>query len=188
MTCCIHTLSRQLDRSVPAPSPPTGLPVEVTDEALVEVYRERNEALVFVRLVRRYERELYAFLRRFLGNEQQAEDVFQATFITVHQHLNSLRKAAVPPLAVCDRHQQSDRFKTPFEASDDRQSRFDSRFPGSETAVPLATTVPSREPSPFEEATDRETRQRIHAMLAEQPESTQALLHGLLSGDEVQRY
>ena len=38
----------------------------------------------FERLVHRYERELYTFLRRFLGDVQQAEDVFQATFLSVH--------------------------------------------------------------------------------------------------------
>jgi RNA polymerase sigma-70 factor (ECF subfamily) len=34
--------------------------------------------------VRRYERELYAYLRRYLGNAEMAEDVFQATFMQVY--------------------------------------------------------------------------------------------------------
>jgi RNA polymerase sigma-70 factor (ECF subfamily) len=35
-------------------------------------------------LVKRYERELYNYLRRFLGNSVMAEDAFQATFLQVH--------------------------------------------------------------------------------------------------------
>ena len=33
----------------------------------------------------RYQRELYHFLMRFLGNRASAEDVFQETFLQVHQ-------------------------------------------------------------------------------------------------------
>jgi len=35
-------------------------------------------------LVSRYQRELYNYLRRFLGDATLAEDVFQATFLQVH--------------------------------------------------------------------------------------------------------
>jgi RNA polymerase sigma-70 factor (ECF subfamily) len=35
-------------------------------------------------LVYRYERELFRYLRRYLGNAEMAEDVFQATFLSVH--------------------------------------------------------------------------------------------------------
>jgi RNA polymerase sigma-70 factor (ECF subfamily) len=36
-------------------------------------------------LVRRYERELYGYLRRYLGDEHLADDVFQNTFVQVYQ-------------------------------------------------------------------------------------------------------
>ena len=39
----------------------------------------------FATLVSRYERELYHFLVRFLGDRAAAEDVFQETFLQVHQ-------------------------------------------------------------------------------------------------------
>lgn len=39
----------------------------------------------FARLVRRYERELYLFLVRFLGNRDNAADVFQESFLQVHE-------------------------------------------------------------------------------------------------------
>ncbi len=59
-------------------------PTELTDEEIVSAYLQTRNAEDFERLVHRYERELYTFLRRFLGDVQQAEDVFQSTFLSVH--------------------------------------------------------------------------------------------------------
>ncbi len=57
---------------------------EMTDEELLLEYRVTGNAKLFETLVKRYERELYNYLRRFLGNQVLAEDAFQATFIQVH--------------------------------------------------------------------------------------------------------
>jgi RNA polymerase sigma-70 factor (ECF subfamily) len=55
-----------------------------TDEQLLEAYRV-GDKLVFKQLVERYQRELFHFLVRFLGDRAAAEDVFQETFLQVHQ-------------------------------------------------------------------------------------------------------
>jgi RNA polymerase sigma-70 factor (ECF subfamily) len=64
---------------------------EMTDEELLAAYRQAagggaagTGRLAFAELVRRYERELYSYLRRYLGDAVQAEDAFQATFLQVH--------------------------------------------------------------------------------------------------------
>ena len=57
---------------------------EVTDEQLLERYLN-GEAPAFQTLVERYQRELFHFLVRFLGNRAAAEDVFQEAFLQVHQ-------------------------------------------------------------------------------------------------------
>ena len=59
-------------------------PGEQTDEQLLADYRHGDKA-AFAKLVSRYQRELYHFLVRFLGNRASAEDVFQETFLQVHQ-------------------------------------------------------------------------------------------------------
>jgi RNA polymerase sigma-70 factor (ECF subfamily) len=58
-----------------------------SDEELVAEYRAGNRA-AFEQLVGRYERELYHFLVRFLGDRAAAEDVFQETFLQVHQSVD----------------------------------------------------------------------------------------------------
>lgn len=55
-----------------------------TDEDLLSAYRKNGDREAFNQLVRRYERELYNYLRRYLGNAAQAEDAFQSTFLLVH--------------------------------------------------------------------------------------------------------
>jgi RNA polymerase sigma-70 factor (ECF subfamily) len=55
-----------------------------TDEELLLEYRVTGRPAVFETLVKRYERELYNYLRRFLNNQVLAEDAFQATFMQVH--------------------------------------------------------------------------------------------------------
>ncbi len=55
-----------------------------SDEQLLADYRIGDKGS-FTALVSRYQRELYHFLVRFLGNRASAEDVFQETFLQVHQ-------------------------------------------------------------------------------------------------------
>ena len=56
----------------------------LSDEQLLIAYRESGDRELFTELVRRYERELYNYLRRYLGDAEVAEDVFQAAFLQVH--------------------------------------------------------------------------------------------------------
>ena len=56
----------------------------LSDEDLLGRYRDFAAPGDFNELVRRYERELYRYLARYLGNPALAEDVFQNTFLQVH--------------------------------------------------------------------------------------------------------
>lgn len=55
-----------------------------SDEQLVLAYR-RGDRSSFAALIARYERELFHFLVRFMGDRAAAEDMFQETFLQVHQ-------------------------------------------------------------------------------------------------------
>ena len=57
---------------------------ESSDESLFLAYRDLGDRGAFDSLVHRYERELYSYLRRYLGDAVAAEDAFQACFMQVH--------------------------------------------------------------------------------------------------------
>lgn len=65
---------------------------QISDEKLVELFRTGNED-AFIQLIRRYERELYNFLVKFLGQSSSAEDVFQETFLQVHLSASSFESS-----------------------------------------------------------------------------------------------
>ena len=54
------------------------------DEELMTEYCMTRQRDVFEALVHRYERELFNYLRHYLGNAENAEDVFQQTFMQIH--------------------------------------------------------------------------------------------------------
>lgn len=76
-----HAQTQDRDTPIRVTLPPPG---ERSDEQLLDDYRHGDRA-AFTQLVSRYQRELYHFLVRFLGNRAAAEDVFQETFLQVHQ-------------------------------------------------------------------------------------------------------
>ena len=56
----------------------------MTDEDLLLEYRQTGNRELYAQLVDRYERELFNYLRRYLGNAEMAEDAFQGAFLQVH--------------------------------------------------------------------------------------------------------
>ncbi len=63
---------------------PVGELSSLSDEELLGRYRKQGDRQAFAVLVHRYERELFSYLRRYLGDATLAEDAFQATFLQVH--------------------------------------------------------------------------------------------------------
>ena len=63
-----------------------------TDEDLILTYRETQDRDLFEELVRRYERELFSYLRRYVGDAEMAADVFQATFLQLHLKCNQFQE------------------------------------------------------------------------------------------------
>ncbi len=75
---------RHSDGDAASHEPPTRGPEARTDEQLLLDYRN-GDRRSFEQLIARHQRELYHFLVRFLGNRASAEDIFQETFLQVHQ-------------------------------------------------------------------------------------------------------
>lgn len=66
--------------------------MSVTDEQLFLEYRSTGDRELYAQLVYRYERELYSYLRRYIGNAEMAEDVFQTAFLAVHLKADSFEE------------------------------------------------------------------------------------------------
>ncbi len=57
---------------------------DLSDEELLAAYRRSGNRVLFNQLMTRYEREIYSYLRRYIGSTEMAEDAFQGTFLQVH--------------------------------------------------------------------------------------------------------
>ena len=67
--------------------------MERTDELLLEAYREGDET-AFPELLRRYQGPLFGYLMRMARNQEIAEDLFQETFLRVHEKAHTFRAGA----------------------------------------------------------------------------------------------
>ena len=56
---------------------------QISDEQLITNYQE-GDSRAFETLVKRYEKELYHFLYRFMGQASLAEEAFQEAFLQIH--------------------------------------------------------------------------------------------------------
>ncbi|MCK4563389.1 MAG: RNA polymerase sigma factor [Verrucomicrobia bacterium] len=67
--------------------------MERTDELLLEAYREGDES-AFPELLQRYKGPLFGYLMRMARNQEIAEDLFQETFLRVHEKAHTFRTGA----------------------------------------------------------------------------------------------
>jgi len=67
--------------------------MERTDELLMEAYRSGDQA-AFSDLVHRYKNLLFGYLMRMTHNREMAEDLFQETFLRVHEKAHTYRSGA----------------------------------------------------------------------------------------------
>jgi RNA polymerase sigma-70 factor (ECF subfamily) len=144
----------------------------LSDEELLLAYRDHADRLAFPELVRRYERELYSYLRRYLGDASMAEDTFQSTFLQVHlkcDQFESGRKFR-PWLYTIATNQAIDaqrRNKRHRSVSLDRNTRTD----GSDDLGSLMDLLQSKEPSPDFHAEAGQQRDWIRQAVEQLPGS-----------------
>ena len=143
----------------------------LSDEELLSAYRDSQDRLAFAELVHRYERELYSYLRRYLGDAPLAEDTFQATFLQVHLKCDQFEEGRKfrPWLYTIATNQAIDaqrRNKRHKSVSLDRNTRPE----GSDDVGTLMDLLTSKEPAPesrIEATQQREWVQSAVEQLAE---------------------
>jgi RNA polymerase sigma-70 factor (ECF subfamily) len=144
----------------------------MSDEGLLLAYRDHADRTAFSELVRRYERELYSYLRRYLGDAGMAEDAFQTTFLQVHLKCDQFEEGRKfrPWLYTIATNQAIDaqrRNKRHRSVSLDRNSR----STGSDEVGSLIELLASKEPSPDARAESGQQREWIRRAVDELPET-----------------
>jgi RNA polymerase sigma-70 factor (ECF subfamily) len=129
---------------------------QLSDEALLAAYRQTGDRQLFSQLVQRYEKELFNYLRRYLGDAELAEDVFQMAFLMVHMKCDQFEPGrrfrpwlyAIATNAGIDAQRREKRHKA--------TSLDNYRAPGSDEPR-LSNLLTSNDPDPFAEASRMES-------------------------------
>ncbi len=145
---------------------------ERTDEQLLLSYREDGDSMVFEQLVQRYERELYNYLRHYLGDAQMAEDVFQTTFLQVHLKCEKFEpgRKVRPWLYTVATNQAIDAQRRNRRH---RMVSLDRRFGNGdqEDVAALVDLLDSGEANPTEQFESAERREMVHTVVDRLPDS-----------------
>lgn len=122
-------------------------------------------------LLRRYEREMYGYLRRYLGDANLAEDVFQNTFLQVYLKSNQFEEGRQvrPWLYTIATNQAVDTLRrngrrptVSLEQAGVSSNGIDLRA--------LLETLSSRDPDPLEAAVQEEQREQVRAAVEHLPD------------------
>ncbi len=148
-----------------------------SDEDLLLDYRSRGDRPSFNTLVHRYERELFGYLRHYLGNAEMAEDVFQQTFLQVHLKCHKFEpgRKVRPWLYTVATNQAIDYQRRNRRH---RMVSLDRRGTGSsdEDGGALVELLDDPEPSPNEAAEAAERGQRLREAVDTLPETTRQVV------------
>jgi RNA polymerase sigma-70 factor (ECF subfamily) len=147
-----------------------------SDEDLMARFRS-GETAAFSALVRRYERELYGYLRRYVGDGNLAEDVFQNTFLQVYLKSGQYEvgRRVRPWLYTIATHQAVDALRRNGRRQAVSLELAREAGPDGEADC-LAATLEGRDPSPFETASGLEQAERVRAAVNRLPEFLRRVL------------
>src|SRR5947208_813675 len=156
---------------------PMTQPASLSDEELLLGYCETGDPQLFSELVHRYERELYSYLRRYLGDAEMAEDAFQATFLQVHLKGDQYEsgRAFRPWLYTIATNQAIDaqrRSRRHRMVSLDRSSPKDGEDVGK-----LLDLLTSKEPTAPAQLNAAERAAWLHAAVEQLPEGLRDVVH-----------
>ncbi|MCG8649459.1 MAG: sigma-70 family RNA polymerase sigma factor, partial [Pirellulales bacterium] len=156
-------------------SPPVS---DVSDESLIAQYRQSGDRGLYETLMRRYEREIYSYLRRYIGNSEMAEDAFQGTFLQVHLkcHQFDPSRRFRPWLYAIATNQAIDvqrRNKRHRMVSLDRSNSNDK----DERTGSWSEKLVGDSPDPLRSASDQENRHWVNSSIQSLGEPMQQVIH-----------
>jgi RNA polymerase sigma-70 factor (ECF subfamily) len=147
-----------------------------SDEDLFLCFRQ-GQTEAFGILVRRYEGELFGYLRRYLGDEVLAEDVFQNSFLQLYlkRDLYEPGRPVRPWLYTIATNQAIDALRRQGRHQALSLEQHREEPVGGELST-LLEMIQSRDPDPLEHASMEEKRQRVRASVADLPDFLRQVL------------
>lgn len=151
---------------------PDSAPPPDADEQLLNRLRDGDRG-VFGPLVRRYERELFGYLRRYLGDDDLADDVFQNTFVQVFLKIQQYEpgRPARPWLYAIATNQAIDALRRKNRRADRRADAVAGSAADEDGEPrPLFELLPAPDQTPADLADRAEQREQVRAAVGRLPE------------------
>jgi RNA polymerase sigma-70 factor (ECF subfamily) len=141
-----------------------------SDEDLLAQFR-KGQTEAFGVLVRRYERELYGYLRRYLGDATLADDVFQNTFLQLYKkvHQYEAGRPVRPWLYTIATHQAIDSLRRNARHQSVSLDLNREELPNGEVHS-LVDMLETRGTGPLERAQGEELREEVRASVDQLPD------------------
>jgi RNA polymerase sigma-70 factor (ECF subfamily) len=151
----------------------------LTDEQLLMRYRQSGDREIFSRLVKRYERELYSYLRRYLGDAEMAEDAFQAAFLQVHLKCGQFEpdRSFRPWLYTIATNQAIDAQRRNRRHRMVSLNSAGARAGTTDESGRLIDVMTSADPDPFARADEVERREKMKQLIGDLPEHLRTVVH-----------
>jgi RNA polymerase sigma-70 factor, ECF subfamily len=147
----------------------------VSDAELLQQYRQGEES-AFREIVNRYKNSLYAFLRRFLNQQELVEDVFQETFLQLYASRDSFDtdRPLRPWLFTIAANKAKDALRKGQRHN--AVSLGAIAEAGEATVDDIVNLLQAHKTTPDQEFDRSETARRVHETIAQMPENLRAIL------------
>jgi len=148
---------------------------KISDAQLLDRYRQGDE-WAFKEIVNPYKNSLYAFLRRFVSQEDIVEDVFQETFLQLYTSRDSFdeERPLRPWLFTIAANKAKDALRKMQRQSSMSMGAIADA--GDFSIDEVVNILTSYETTPDEEVSKEETAQRVRQIIAQMPENLRGIL------------
>ena len=146
----------------------------ISDEQLLLRYTQ-GDTEAFATLVKRYERELFGFLARFLGDSTLAEDVFQETFLQVHISADGfdVSRRLKPWLFTIAANKARDALRRRFRRP---TAELDAEVSSGEDNLHFIDLIPANIPPPSARIENQEAADAVQNVVRRMPENLRIVL------------
>ena len=146
----------------------------ISDEQLLLRYTQ-GDAEAFASLMRRYERELFGFLARFLGDSTLAEDVFQETFLQIHISADAFdfSRRLKPWLFTIAANKARDALRRRFRRP---AVELDAVVSSDQDDVHFIDLIPANIPPPGARIENQEASEAVQTIVRQMPENLRIVL------------